>query len=218
MEPGDYDEKGEVTMFFKVGQPPSTYELHVLTLDLQRPSHISIVYLWSDRRKRFVVKKTREGLNELEIFKILSTLPKSENIISLHKSFQTQSALWAITPEMSSVVKCVSLLSGELNRKVVEVCWGLINGVAHLHKFCITHRDIKPENLVVDKNFTLKIIDFDSAMQVKGEDEVVDGICGMKGWMAPKLVRKSMYSPIRVDRWSTGKVIFYLLDKFRKED
>ncbi|SRR6266478_3872592 len=58
---------------------------------------------------------------------------------------------------------------------------GAIKGVAYLHKICIVHRDIKPENLVVDRDFCLKIIDFDVAMRVKGEDEVVDGQCGREG-------------------------------------
>ncbi|KAF8429385.1 kinase-like domain-containing protein, partial [Boletus edulis BED1] len=58
--------------------------------------------------------------------------------------------------------------------KVSQVCLGLIKGVAYLHENRIAHRDIKPDNLVVDKNFNLKIIDFDIAMQVEDEDEEVD--------------------------------------------
>ncbi|KAF8478167.1 kinase-like domain-containing protein, partial [Russula ochroleuca] len=83
----------------------------------------------------------------------------------------------------------------------------LIKGVAYLHKSCIAHRDIKPENLVVDREFCLKIIDFDVAMRVKDENDVVEGQCGTKGWMAPEIEEKSMYSPIKADRWSTGRVL-----------
>ncbi|KAH9992471.1 hypothetical protein BJV77DRAFT_909915, partial [Russula vinacea] len=72
----------------------------------------------------------------------------------------------------------------------------LIKGVAYLHEFCIIQRD-----------FYLKIIDFDVSMQVKDEDEVVQGQCGTKGWMAPEIEEKSMYSPIKADRWSTGQVL-----------
>jgi serine/threonine protein kinase len=112
----------------------------------------------------------------------------------------------------------VSLAPGQLYGKVAQVCWGLIKGVAYLHKFCIAHRDIKPGNLVVDRDFCLKIIDFDIAMQVEGEDEVVEGRCGTKGWMAPEIEEKSMYSPIKADRWSSGQAVFYFLDKFGEED
>ena len=63
-------------------------------------------------------------------------------------------------------------------------------------------------------DFCLKIIDFDATMKVNDEDEVVDGQCGMKGWMLPEM-EKLMYSSIKADRWST---VQYLLNKFRKED
>jgi serine/threonine protein kinase len=64
-----------------------------------------------------------------------------------------------------------------MGRKVAQVCWGLIKGVAYLHKHCIAHRDIKPENLVVDWDFYVKIVDFDVAMKVSddSEDEGLDG-------------------------------------------
>jgi serine/threonine protein kinase len=177
------------------------------------PPHILTVYQRSAPSKRFIAKKVRKESNELEIFKLLNTSHvKSEHIISLHESFQTQSTWWAVLPKMTPLAR--SRLHGE----VAQVCWGLIYGVAYLHMNCIAHRDIKPDNLVVDRNFCLKIIDFDVAMQVKDEYEVVEGQCGTKGWMAPEMVEESMYSPIKADRWSTGQVLLYLLNKFSKED
>jgi serine/threonine protein kinase len=122
------------------------------------------------------------------------------------------------SPRNGFIAGYVSLTPDKLDGKVAQVCWGLIKGVAYLHEFCIAHRDIKPRNLVVDRDFCLKIIDFDVSMQVEDEDEVVEGQCKTKGWMAPEIEEKSMYSPINVDRWSTGKVLLYLLDRFKKID
>ena len=102
---------------------------------------------------------------------------------------------------MSSIAGYVSFAPEKLNGKVAQVCWGLIKGVAYLHEFCIIQRD-----------FYVKIIDFDVSMQVKDEDEVVQGQCGTKGWMAPEIEEKSMYSPIKADRWSTGQVLLHLLN------
>jgi serine/threonine protein kinase len=177
------------------------------------PSHILTVYRRSNPSKKFIAKKIHEDSDELDILRHLNTSQlKSEHIISLHDSFQTQSTSWAILPKM------ISLPGGRLHGIVDQVCWGLINGVPYLHKFYIAHGDIKPDNLVVDRNFCLKIIDFDVAMQVEDEDELVEGQRGTKGWMAPEIEEKSMYSPIKADRWSTGKVLLYLLEKFREED
>ncbi|KAI9512084.1 hypothetical protein F5148DRAFT_1365582, partial [Russula earlei] len=56
-----------------------------------------------------------------------------------------------------------------------------------------------------------------SPLQVKDENEEVDGECGTKHWMAPE-IGKSWYSPIKADRWSCGHVILHLLDAVGKED
>jgi len=128
---------------------------------VSHPHRIS-TYQQSDPSKRFIVKKVYKQSNELEFLKRLNTFQlKSKHIISLHEPFQTQSTSWAILPEMDSVA---SFAPNELHGKVAQVSWGLVEGVAYLHKFCIAHRDIKPESLVVDRDFCLKIIDFDVAM------------------------------------------------------
>ena len=119
------------------------------------PSHILTVYRSSDPSKKFIAKEVREQSNELEISKRLNTFQsKSEHIISLHESFQARSTSWAILPKMVSVTYYVETEPGKLNGKVAPVCWGLIKGVAYLHKLCIAHRDMKPDNKVVDRNFS----------------------------------------------------------------
>jgi serine/threonine protein kinase len=184
-----------------------------------QPSHILTVYQSSNPCKKFIAKKVRKQSNELEIFKRLNTFqPKSEHIISLHESFQARSTSWAILPKMVPVTYYVVIEASKLHGKVAQVCWGLIKDVAYLHKLCIAHRDIKPDNLVVDGNFTVKMIDFDVAMQLEDEDEVVEGQCGTKSWMAPEIEEKSMYSPVKADRWSTRRVILYFPDELREED
>jgi Protein kinase domain len=209
------DERGCEAKLLSDVRQPLIYLCAALKLDLQMPPHILTVYQRSFPGKTFIAKKVPEESDEIKFLKHLNTRQqRSEHIISLHDSFPTQSGSWVILPKMRCVADIVSLAPG----KVAQVCWGLIKGVAYIHNLYIAHRDIKPANLVVDRDFCLKIIDFDVATQVNDEDEVVDGQCGTKGWMAPEMKEKSMYSPIKADRWSTGQVILYLLDKFKKED
>jgi serine/threonine protein kinase len=182
-------------------------------------SHILTVYQQSDPSKRFIAKKVHEDSNELEFLIYLNAFqPKSEHIISLHESFRTQLTSWIILPKLDTVADYILFTPRRVYGKVAQVCCGLIKGVAYLHKLCIAHRDIKPDNLVVDREFCLKIIDFDVATRVEDEDEVFEGQCGTKGWMAPEIEEKSMYSPIKADRWSTGRVVLNLLNSFREED
>ena len=63
------------------------------------------------------------------------------------------------------------------------------------------------------ESFASKIIDFDIAIQVKDEDEEVVGQCGTEVWMAPEVEMLLMYSPIKADRWSCGRVLLCLLNQ-----
>jgi len=183
------------------------------------PSHIHIVYR-PRPEEELIAKKVREESNELAILTHLNTIqPRSEHVISLLDSFYGQSGPWIILPRMGSISDYLANAPQRLESKATQVCWGLIEGLAFLHERCIAHRDIKPDNLVVDQDFSLKIIDFDIATQLKDEDEKVDDECGTKHWMAPEVDKKSTtYSPIRADRWSCGRVLLYLLDELKIDD
>jgi serine/threonine protein kinase len=93
----------------------------------------------------------------------------------------------------------------------VRLGWGLVSGLAYLHEHKIAHRDIKPDNLVCDDYFDLKIIDFDLAIEVRDEDTQIDEYYGTEGWTAPEIGTDDgptvMYSPIKADRWSCGRVL-----------
>jgi len=172
-----------------------------------------------DSNKELIAKKVREKSNQLEILELLNTIqPKSDHVISLLDSFHGESRKWAILPKLGSVADYLAFAPHQLESKVVQVCLGLIKGLAYLHELCIAHRDIKSDNLLVDQDFCLKIIDFDIAIRVKDEDEEVDDQCGTKHWMAPEVEKKLRYSPLKADRWSCGRVLLYLLDEFRKGD
>jgi serine/threonine protein kinase len=180
------------------------------------PDHIRIVYRRLNPDEEFVAKKVGKRSNELDILRHLDTIEqKSDHVIAMIDSFDG----WVVLPKLVTVMdRARTAHKKQVGSKIVQVCWGLIEGVAYLHGLCIAHRDIKPDNLLVDRDLCLKIIDFDIAMQVEDEDQQVDDQCGTKGWMAPEVEKKSRHSPIRADRWACGRVLLYLLDEFKNED
>lgn len=75
----------------------------------------------------------------------------------------------------------------------------LLEGVRHLHDLGIVHRDLKQENCVLDKEGTLKIIDFGFACRVAPGQLLTDH-CGSKEYAAPELVNELPYMGFAVDR------------------
>ena len=45
----------------------------------------------------------------------------------------------------------------------------------------------KPNNLVHDRDFNLKMIDFDTVIQVQDESTEIKGYWGTEGWTAPEI-------------------------------
>jgi serine/threonine protein kinase len=173
------------------------------------------VYLRRDPKKtEYIAKHVYEGSNELAIHEYLQSRPsQSPHIISLIEAIPSTTREWLILPKLYSIRSQWFL---EERSKVAgrsRLGWGLIKGLAYLHKHKIAHRDIKPGNLVRDRDFNLKIIDFDRAIKVQDENTEIDKYCGTEGWTAPEIGKQEgqtpMYSPIKADRWSCGHAILY---------
>jgi hypothetical protein len=183
-----------------------------LIIVLQLPPHILTVYRRSDPNKtELIAKHVREGSNELDILKYLHTIrPQSPHVISLIEAIPSITTEWLILPKLHSIGDQRLMNSGGVRRRV-ELGWGLIKGLAYLHEHKVAHRDVKPHNLVCDGDFGLQIIDFDVAIEVRDENTEIDEYRGTKNWTAPEMGEEegptAMYSPIKADRWSCGRVL-----------
>ncbi|KAH9064005.1 hypothetical protein EDB87DRAFT_1681132 [Lactarius vividus] len=134
----------------------------------------------------------REWSNELDILKYLHTIrPQSPHIILLIETIPSITGGWLILPKLHSIRDQQFMDSRGVRR--------------------IAHRDIKPDNLICDDVFCLKIIDFDVAIEVEDENTEVDEYRGTRDWTAPEMGEEdgppAMYSPIKADRWSCGRVL-----------
>jgi len=162
-------------------------------------------------KTELIAKHVREGSNEPDILKYLHAIrSQSPHVISFIEAIPSTTTEWLILPKLHSIGDQRLMNSGGV-RSRVQLGWGLIKGLAYLHEHKVAHRDIKPHNLVCDGDFRLQVIDFDVAIKVKDENTETDEYRGTKGWTAPEMGEEEgptpMYSPIKADRWSCGRVL-----------
>jgi len=171
-------------------------------------------------RTELIAKQVRKHSNEVAILKYLCMIrPQSPHVISLISTVSTSHEEWIILPKQIPIIELFQQAAGAcLHRKLVKCSFQLIKGLGYLHMHRVAHLDIKPSNLVCTNHGDLQIIDFDSAVQVESRDDQIEGVCGTCGWRAPEIgddeegVRLTpVFSLIRADRWSCGRVLLELL-------
>lgn len=87
---------------------------------------------------------------------------------------------------MNSVRDYVKFSPNQLESKVPQVCYGLIMGVSLTGKS-------SPTISLSARDFYVKMIHFNLAMQVKNEDEKVTDQCRTERWMAPDVERRRVW-------------------------
>ena len=99
-----------------------------------------------------------------------------------------------------------------LTRIEVFSIWKQIcEGIRYLHLIGLCHRDLKLENLVMDRSFSkVKIIDLVTATDCR---QPAVGIVGSARYMAPEMASKISYDGLKVDIWSIGIIVFYLISR-----
>ena len=86
----------------------------------------------------------------------------------------------------------------------------LINGVEYIHKKGVAHRDLKPENLLLDKNKTLKIIDFGLSHEYDG-NSLLKTKCGSPSYASPEIIKGQLYDGFKTDIWCCGIILYAML-------
>lgn len=84
----------------------------------------------------------------------------------------------------------------------------IVDGVRYLHQNGYAHRDLSLENVLLTDDYVCKICDFGlaSPAQSSCSDPV-----GKAFYMAPEMMQRRYYDPIRADIWSLGIMLFIML-------
>jgi serine/threonine protein kinase len=86
----------------------------------------------------------------------------------------------------------------------------IIEGIEYLHKYNISHRDLKPENLLLDREKSIKIVDFGLSNRY-ARGELLHTACGSPCYAAPEMIAGKRYNGTETDVWSAGIVLFAII-------
>jgi serine/threonine protein kinase len=85
----------------------------------------------------------------------------------------------------------------------------LVSAIEFIHSHNYAHLDIKMENMFIDKNFCLRVGDFDMCSNTDEEEHDR----GTKNYRAPEVIDSGFYERFPADIYSMGVCLFILLTK-----
>jgi class 3 adenylate cyclase/cell division protein FtsN len=108
-------------------------------------------------------------------------------------------------------------LSSRLNRvgalplsEAIEIARQICAGLREAHSQGIVHRDLKPANIMLDRNGTVKIMDFGIARMVQRDGPMTGRIVGTPAYMAPEQAELKPLSPC-TDIYSLGLLLYEMI-------
>lgn len=82
----------------------------------------------------------------------------------------------------------------------------LVSALAYLHERDIVHRDVKPENILVDRNGSARLLDFDLAVRVNERHR--KAVAGTVAYLSPEQSRGGPATPAS-DLYAAGVILFW---------
>lgn len=150
--------------------------------------------------------------------------PNVLRVLGVYENVEWPCILLEVIDGGSIADLCLSPIPMPLKWKLAtELAQGL--DALHTTRPPILHRDLKGSNVFLTSDNTVKIADFDFALELE-PGKKVSGACGTPGFMAPELLLGGKYD-LAADVFSFGSVLYELMEEifpftrevdFRRED
>ena len=175
------------------------------------------VYLVEKENNIYALKKITDLFHEdIENYqKLLNVLFKinNENIIKYYESFLENNCLYIIMEyggdlDLKKFIdQRIPLLIEEKIIKdiIIQICLGL----KEVHKNNIIHRDLTPDNIFMDKNYKIKIGDFEISKVLTPFQNLAITRIGKHHYFAPEIENGKEYTN-KVDIYALGCIMYEL--------
>eukprot|EP00826_Nyctotherus_ovalis_P035674 TRINITY_DN3081_c0_g1_i16.p2 TRINITY_DN3081_c0_g1~~TRINITY_DN3081_c0_g1_i16.p2 ORF type:complete len:222 (+),score=60.46 TRINITY_DN3081_c0_g1_i16:1098-1763(+) len=184
-----------------------------LCVDTVLHKQVAMKIMNKTRLKRLFVAKNTTAYKLLETEIAVMKKMNHPNIVRLYEIIDD--------PDYTDLFIIMEYISGgslhsmirETGALPLEKTWkyfrDLIYGLEYCHEVAgIIHRDIKPENLLVDKNDTLRIVDFGVSFMMNDGSDESNTTLGSAFYLAPEICKGRTYRGRRTDLWAAGVTLY----------
>lgn len=146
---------------------------------------------------------------------VIMKLIEHPNIINLYDIWENRGELYLVLEYVSGgeLFDYVSSNGALPEEEAVRLFRQIIAGLSYCHRFNICHRDLKPENILLDDKRNIKLADFGMAA-LQPDGTWLNTSCGSPHYAAPEIIHGNQYRGDMADIWSTGIILFAMLNGF----
>ncbi len=147
-------------------------------------------------------------LNEGNILKSLNI----KDVVKIENIIEENGTIYLILEYYNTNTLKEYILKEYLTEKeIIKIYLKILRVINEIHKKGIIHRDIKPSNIMIDKNKEIKIIDFESAINIKDENK--EYVKLTDGYSALEMYSTKSKNDIRTDTYSLSVLLYFMLNK-----
>ncbi|EXJ81169.1 CAMK/CAMKL/GIN4 protein kinase [Capronia epimyces CBS 606.96] len=146
---------------------------------------------------------------------VIMKLIEHPNIINLYDIWENRGELYLVLEYVSGgeLFDYVSSNGALPEEEAARLYRQIIAGLSYCHSFNICHRDLKPENILLDAQRNIKLADFGMAA-LQPDGTWLNTSCGSPHYAAPEIIQGERYRGDKADIWSTGIILFAMLNGF----
>jgi serine/threonine protein kinase len=135
------------------------------------------------------------------------------HIIRIYKSFSSETHLFLILEYCSNGdMHMMVTKNGPIVNKfeLLILLSRILEALVYLENNNIAHKDIKPANIFIDKHGRPKLADFGFSSFYK-DGELSNDHIGSLAFLAPEVISKKPYNPLKADIWSFGVTVYFIV-------